>query len=133
PTAKLTCLRLLSEIQKTELDFAKLREIVCQDVSLSYKLLRYVNSALFSFRAKIRAIDQALVMLGTQGIRYWVALAALPTLAKDKPGELVTHSLVRAGFCERLAEAAGLQVSAQAFLMGLTPAGQPRSVAGNRT
>lgn len=119
PAAKLNCLQLLREMQSPELDFGKLQSIISQDLSFSYKLLRYVNSALFSPRTEIESIGQSLMMLGEDGVRHWVALAALPELAKDKPGELVTHSLVRASFCERLAKLAGSPQPSQGFLMGM--------------
>lgn len=119
PASKMNCLRLLREMQNAELDYQQLQAIISQDVSLSYKLLRYVNSALFARYGEIRSISQSLGVLGEKAIRHWVALAALPVLAKDKPGELVTHSLVRATFCERLSHLAGLADNGQAFLMGL--------------
>ncbi len=119
PAAKINCLRLLRETQQAELDFNRLETIVSEDVSFSYKLLCYVNSALFSPREEIRSIRQSLKRLGEEAIRHWAALAALPAMAKDKPGELVTHSLVRAHFCERLATLAGMQDKNLGFLMGL--------------
>jgi c-di-GMP-related signal transduction protein len=121
PAAKLTCLHLLREMQQTDLDFKRLQTLISEDVSLSFKLLRYVNSALFHFRRSvaIHSIDRALAALGESSIRCWVALAALPALAKNKPGELVTHSLVRARFCERLAQLSGVQEHHLGFLMGL--------------
>lgn len=121
PAAKLSCINLLREMQETDLDFCRLRILISEDVSLSFKLLRYVNSALFPFRrsGKIHSIDQALAALGETSIRCWVAMAALPALAKNKPGELVTHSLVRARFCERLAQLSGIQECHLGFLMGL--------------
>ncbi len=119
PAAKLNCLRLLAELQNSELDFDRLQAMISQDLSFSYKLLRYVNSALFSPRTEINSIGQALMILGETGLRHWIAIAALPELAKDKPGELVTHSLVRASFCERLADMAGLRERSQGFLMGM--------------
>ena len=118
PSAKFNCLRLLQEMQNPELDFNRLQAVISQDLSFSFKLLRYVNSALFSHAVPIDSIAQALMMLGENGVRHWVALAALPELAKNKPGELVTHSLLRASFCERLAKLAGLE-SSQGFIMGL--------------
>ena len=119
PVSKMNCLRLLREMQNSELDYDRLRTIISQDVSLSYKLLRYVNSALFARHGETRSISHALARLGEDAIRHWIALAALPVLAKEKPGELVTHSLVRASFCERLSRLAGLVDHGQAFLMGL--------------
>jgi c-di-GMP-related signal transduction protein len=119
PMAKVACIRLLSETQKEELDFAQLERVIREDVSFPHKLLGFANSALFHFRAEIRSIEHALVLLGEQNVRHWIALAALPLLAQDKPAELAIHSLVRARFCERLSEAAGLQEPKMAFLIGL--------------
>ncbi len=101
PTMITACLRLLREVQQPELDFRRLEQLIREDVSLTYKLLRYANSALFK-RGDIRSIYAALVALGEDHIRRWVTLATLPKLATNKPGELLKLSLVRARFCERL-------------------------------
>ena len=98
PASKMNCLRLLREMQNTDLDYVQLQSIISQDVSFSYKLLRYVNSALFAGYEETHSISYSLARLGDDAIRHWVALVALPVLAKDKPGELVTHSLLRARF-----------------------------------
>ena len=113
------CLRLLQEAHRPELDFTRLTALISQDVSLSYKLLRYANSARFGRQGKIHSIRRALVVLGEYGIRKWIAIAALPAIADDKPGELVTQSLVRGRFCELLGQASGQGVEDQAFLVGL--------------
>jgi len=119
PSTKINCLRLLRETQNADLDFPGLEQMISEDLSLSYKLLRYVNSALFARRSEISSIKHSLAVLGETGVRHWAALAALPEMAKDKPGELITHSLVRARFAERLAELAGGAESHLGFLMGL--------------
>ena len=119
PATKLNCLRLLSELQKPDLDFKRLEELIRGDVALTYKLLRYVNSALFGLRGEIQSIERALMIVGSDDIRRWVALATLPTLATDKPGELATLSIVRARFCERLIQLAGIARQNEAFLMGM--------------
>jgi len=118
PTMITACLRLLREVQQPELDFRQLERLIREDVSLTYKLLRYANSALFK-RGDIRSIHTALVALGEDHIRRWVTLATLPRLATNKPGELLKLSLVRARFCERLAELAHGDSSHQAFLVGM--------------
>ncbi|HTS76308.1 MAG TPA: HDOD domain-containing protein [Bryobacteraceae bacterium] len=119
PAAKINCLRLLSEMQAPELDFRRLEKLIEADVALAYKLLRYVNSALFGRRAEIQSIQRALTIMGASEIRRWSALAAVPALATDKPGELATLALVRARFCERLMEITALARRNEAFLMGL--------------
>jgi len=118
PTLITACLRLLREVQEPELDFRRLEGLIREDVSLTYKLLRYANSALFK-RGEIRSIHTALVALGEDYIRRWVTLATLPKLATNTPGELLKLSLVRARFCERLAELAQSDRSNQAFLVGM--------------
>ena len=119
PALKMHCLRLIQEAHRPELDFTRLTALISQDVSLSYKLLRYANSARFGRQGKIHSIRRALVVLGEYGIRKWIAIAALPAIADDKPGELITQSLVRGRFCELLGQASGQGVEDQAFLVGL--------------
>jgi c-di-GMP-related signal transduction protein len=119
PAAKLACLRLLSEMQSADIDFDRVEKVISEDVALSFKLLRYANSALFAREVEIHTIHHGLVMLGESGVRHWAALAALPVLAKDKPTELIVHSLIRARFCERLSQLTGAPNPQLGFLMGL--------------
>jgi EAL and modified HD-GYP domain-containing signal transduction protein len=119
PANKLHCLRLLTEVQKPELDFKRLEAMIRVDVALTYRLLRYVNSASFSHRMEIKSIENALAILGSDNLRRWAALATLPMLATDKPGEVATLSVLRARFCEFLIKLAGLRQESEAFLMGM--------------
>jgi c-di-GMP-related signal transduction protein len=119
PAVKTACIRLLREVQQPELDFGKLERLIRQDVSLAYKLLRYANSAKFPRREPAQSLTEALLMLGEDEIRRWVALATLPKLATNKPGELLTLALVRARFCEQLSALAQIGRPNDAFLMGM--------------
>ncbi len=119
PASVTTCLQLLREVQKTDLDFEQMGALIGRDVSLTYTLLRYANSAMHQRRAEVRSIGRALAVMGEQNIRRWVVLATLPMLATNKPSELVKLSLVRARFCERLAELAQMKRTNEAFLMGM--------------
>jgi EAL and modified HD-GYP domain-containing signal transduction protein len=112
-------LRLLQESQRPELDFRRLEALILQDVSLSYQMLRYVNSPLFPVTSNVRSIRQALVFLGDVELRRWVVLATLARTAEDKPSELTRHSLVRARFCESVARLAKNGLEQSAFLAGL--------------
>ena len=119
PALFVTCLQVLNHLQRPEVDFKKLEELIAQDVALTYKLLRYVNSALFGHRANIDSIRRALMELGEDGIRRWVTIATLPRLAGNKPGELVACALIRARFGERLAQLARDPAYSAAYLVGL--------------
>ncbi len=64
PAVQATCLRLLRETQREDLDFARLESLIREDVSLTFKLLRYVNSALFGRREKTNSIGRAFAGAG---------------------------------------------------------------------
>src|SRR5271155_5614392 len=61
PASTVTCLRLLQEAQHPELNFERLSVLISEDVSLSYKLLRYVNSPIFQRARPINSIREAVI------------------------------------------------------------------------
>ena len=120
PAYKLNYLRLMQEISQPEVDFDRLEKIFKEDLSLSYKLLSYINSAFFGFPSKIRSIKHAISLIGLREAKKWLSLIALSTIGKDKSEELVISSLFRANLCELIAPLVGLKERAsELFLMGL--------------
>jgi len=120
PVNKLQYLRVLKEIHSPEIDFKKIAQTVQSEISLSYKLLKLINSAAFGLRHKVSNIVQALSLLGEREIRTWVSLLAVSAMADDKPAELVLTSLIRARFCEQAAALVGEEAQkSELFLMGL--------------
>ncbi len=99
-------MQIVSEVHKSDLSFDKLERIIAPDVGLSYKLLRYINSAFFAKSNKISSIRQALVYLGESEIRRFISLVVLSDLARKKSDELIRSSCIRAKFLESLAEVA---------------------------
>ncbi len=112
-------LLLLSKVSQPDIQISELEEIVQNDVSISYKLLRYVNSPVFAKARKVESIRQALAYLGANEIKKFVALMAAANLAADKPEELIKLSIVRARFCELIAHKHQPRLAEQAFLAGL--------------
>lgn len=120
PTNKIQFLRILKDIYAEDIDFQKLAKTIQSEVSLSYKLLKLINSAAFALRHKVTNILQALSLLGIREIRNWVSLLSVSAMADDKPAELVVSSLVRAKFCEQLSGSCGLSSrDTDLFLLGL--------------
>ncbi|MDR3585895.1 MAG: HDOD domain-containing protein [Desulfosporosinus sp.] len=120
PNSKLNYLRLLYEINQPTVNFEELEMILREDVSLSYKLLKFLNSAHFSFRSKVNSIRQALILLGTDEVRKWASLITLKGLGEDKPDQLILSSIIRAKFGEVIAQKIGLKDQASnAFFMGM--------------
>jgi len=113
-------LRLLQALTKEQLHVSEVAETIRHDLSLSYKLLRFLNSARFMFRAPVTSVHQALLLLGENGIRKWVGLMALATLAAGRPSVLVSTALVRAAFCEMIATLRGdTKRASDYFFLGL--------------
>lgn len=118
PPNRIAVLQLLSKLQDPESDTDEIEKLVSQDIALSYKLLRYINSAFFALPRKIDSIRQAVVYLGTQSIKTWVTLLVVAGLG-NKPAELVTQAMQRAKMCELLAQTAKRPHTEAYFTVGL--------------
>ncbi len=117
PTSRMAIMQLMAKLQDPDLGLSELQAMVAQDVSLSYRILRYINSAHFSIGRKIESIQQAISLLGLNTIKTWVAILAMSSI-DDKPYELILTALIRAHMCEKLS--AGTSISADnAFTVGL--------------
>jgi len=120
PSFKLHYLQILRELQKPDLDYDGLEKIIKIEVSLSYKLLRYINSAFFGWKTDVSSINHALVLMGENDVKKWASLMVLSSMADDKPDELVVQAVFRARFSECLAPYFGLNAQSQdLFLMGM--------------
>jgi len=120
PLFKLNYLRLMEEINNSEVDFEKINTFIKGDVSLSYNLLKFINSSFFGLKTKINSIKQALVLLGLSEVRKWASIIVLQNIGEDKPDELIVNSVVRATFGEALARKTVLKDQASnIFLMGM--------------
>ncbi len=97
-----TFLRMLSEITKPEPNVDELAKLISMDVSLSYALLKMVNSAYFSLANKIKDVKQALMVIGLNRVRQWLYLLSF-TPDGGRTDELIKVSFQRAVFCENLA------------------------------
>lgn len=120
PENKAVYLQLLRVATRPDPDLTDVGDLIKQEISLSYRLLRYLNSPLFGFRGEIHSIPHAVRLLGERAIQKWVSLVCVAAMGEDKPSELVRMPLVRARFCELLAESADMEpVAGDLFLLGL--------------
>jgi EAL and modified HD-GYP domain-containing signal transduction protein len=117
PTNRLALMHLLTELYSEAPNIDKIRKLVQQDVTLSYRLLKWLNSALFALPHPVESIQHALVMLGLNRLRNLVSLIVLARV-DDKPSEVVTLCLTRARIGEQIAK--HFEVSAETmFTIGL--------------
>lgn len=103
---KLTLLQLMAKVNDPKTGYQELSQIVSQDVGLSHKLLLAVNNPATMIPVRVESIADALKYMGLKRLKFWVNMLILAQM-EDAPQELITTSLVRARFCEMLAEATG--------------------------
>lgn len=118
PAARLAVLRLLARLNNPAIEFEQLEAELNRDPVLSYKLLRYVNSAFFGLSRRFSSVRQATIYLGLESIRRWVTLISMAELV-DQRHELIRMALARAKMCELLYEEAQLGDKERAFTVGL--------------
>ncbi|MCG7537199.1 HDOD domain-containing protein [Pseudoalteromonas sp. OOF1S-7] len=120
PPSEMALAELLYETSSVDVDLKRITQVFERDVNLSYKLLRYSNSAAFKRRAEISTIKQALVVLGNQELKKFLSLLFASQVSSEKPLELVRLSLTRARFAELLAvKHKKLKDTGMAFLAGM--------------
>ena len=122
PSNKITRLNIYRTLEKEDLDLEELTRNIESDVSISFRLLTFINSLAFGLRYKVDSIKHAILMLGWQQIKSWLWLVVLSdVMPADKTSELPYLSSIRAKFLERAATNHGVRDVAPdtLFLMGL--------------
>lgn len=117
-TSQHAVLQLLAKINRPNISIPELARTISMDVGLSYKLLRYINSAFYALPKQIDSLKFAITYLGVREIQRWVSLISLASFP-DQPREIVKIALIRAKTCELLAASVKLPNSEQFFLVGL--------------
>jgi c-di-GMP-related signal transduction protein len=118
--SQIACVRMLQAVFKDQCDYGELNEIVSEDMSLSYRMLKLANSPYFGFRTEITSIRHAITLLGCSGLKKFVSLVAISTTIGNKPAELALTCLARARMGEEVAPLIDHSDQAAAlFLSGL--------------
>jgi EAL and modified HD-GYP domain-containing signal transduction protein len=118
PTNRLVTLELLAKLQNPETTFRELEALISRDVSLSYKVLRAANAAIYTRARKVASIHQALQVVGLTAMTNIVSLFLMANI-DDKPHELLITAMVRAKMCEQLGKRMQPSNSATFFAVGL--------------
>ena len=118
PSNKLAVLNLLAVLNDPSADVNDLEEAISFDVSMSYKILKLLNSAFFNFANKVESIKHAIVILGRNQLRSWASMMAMAKM-DDRPSEMIHLAMTRAKMCELLAEQANLGSLESYFTAGL--------------
>jgi c-di-GMP-related signal transduction protein len=118
PANRLNYLRMLQEVSRPDLNVPGLERLIKAEASICYRLLRYMNSAMFGFKNEIHSVRHALSMLGERDVRRWVRLVAAVGAGQEQTTDLVLSALVRGRFGELLSPHVAHGES-DLFLLGL--------------
>jgi c-di-GMP phosphodiesterase len=118
PSSKIGVLRLLTELSKSDTSIDEVEKLVSQDISMSYRVLRCINSSFYNLPRKVESIRQAIVILGLDPLRQLCSLIALQGF-DDRPPNLLVVAMARARMCEQLGKLIGAEDSGPYFITGL--------------
>jgi EAL and modified HD-GYP domain-containing signal transduction protein len=118
PINRMAAIGLLTQINNPNIQIHELEDAIGQNVALSYKLLRYINSAICGLDREVDSIRQATMLVGLEKMRVWANLIVLSGF-DDNPRDLIVTGGVRARMCEKIAEALHLPHPERCFLVGL--------------
>jgi len=118
PFNRLSTLHLLAKLQDPRISIEEVEHAVGQDLAISYRILRYLNSPTLAMPRKIESLRHAIALVGTRLISNWASLILLDAI-EAKPRELMITTMVRAQMCQQLGAAMRQRNIDQFFTVGL--------------
>ncbi|MCY6484176.1 HDOD domain-containing protein [Clostridium aestuarii] len=112
-------IRLLKELKLESPEYSKIAKIIERDVSLTYKLLKLVNSPIFGISNNITSIKQTLVFFGFKELKKWISIIMMRDMGNNKPNELIRKSLIRGNMAENIASLFTVNIKNECFLVGI--------------
>ncbi len=118
PANWLSQLEILRQLQNESLNLRKLTELVKRDPSLTYRLLRLINSPICAMQQEVTSIQAALLAVGEETFRRMATVAITSEINAGQTTELLRMAFVRGRFCELAAAHKALDGREQ-YLLGL--------------
>lgn len=101
-STKISKLRVLQALEDPNVSAQSLETAIAADPSITYRLLRFLNSAAFGFSIKIASIRHAITLLGIKRLKNWLRMVILSDLLGNKTPELYVMALNRGKLLEDL-------------------------------
>ena len=109
---------MMAVLQDPDCELEDLERAISNDLGVSFRLLRWINSAYFLLPRKVSSVREALVLLGVRNVRSWALLMTLAGI-DDQPSELIRTAMTRAKMCELVAQALERPDTDAHFTVGL--------------
>lgn len=114
-----TVMALINGVDREE-PVAKLEPVLRRDPTLAFRLMRYLNSPAFGLPVEVNSFAHALMLLGYQRLKRWLALL-LVSSAKGPNSQVLICAAVRRGLLlEELGRAHGdAEMRGELFICGV--------------
>ena len=117
--AQTMILQLMDMVRKNA-DVRQLEGVLKRDAALSYKLLRYINSAGFGLGAEIQSLRHAVTMLGYSPLYRWLSILLASASTSQHSPLLMQMAVVRGRLAELLGQSFLPRVEAEnLFVAGM--------------
>ena len=118
PANRLSQIEILNLLHEDSYDLLKMTHLVKRDTSLTYRLLRLINSPTYALRDQVRSVQAALMAVGEDTFRRIAVLAITSEFSSGQPPEVLRMAFVRGKFCELAACLCTLD-STEQYLLGM--------------
>ncbi|MGG0669505.1 HDOD domain-containing protein [Lederbergia citrisecunda] len=116
-------MQIISKLNENDPDIDEIANLILHDISLTYKLLRYINTMNFEVPKSVGSVKQALVLIGLRELKKWMRVLMLQNIGDHSSSgrikALVSYSMSRAKMCELVAIRTGYPNGDEHFFVGL--------------
>jgi EAL and modified HD-GYP domain-containing signal transduction protein len=116
-------MQIINKLNENEPDIDEIANLILQDISLTYKLLRYINTMNVNIPKSVGSVKQAIVLIGFRELRKWMRILMLKDMGDHSSSgrikALVSFSMSRAKMCELVAVRTGYPNGDEHFFVGL--------------
>ncbi|NKF06228.1 HDOD domain-containing protein [Clostridium gasigenes] len=114
-----TIFYVIIELMKEDYDINRMENLIKSDIGLTYKFIKFINSAYFSFIQEVSSIKNAVMLIGTNELRKWLCIISISEMNSNIGEEHANNIIIRARMCELISENKGYNDKDLAFMVGL--------------
>ena len=92
----------LINLVRNNAEIRSIEAVLKQDVALSYKLLRYINSAGFGLMCEIQSFRHAVSILGYDALNKWLSLLLITATRDPSAPAMMQTAIARGRFMEEI-------------------------------
>ncbi|MCG7344344.1 HDOD domain-containing protein [Sporosarcina sp. ACRSL] len=116
-------MQIINRLNDNAPNIDEIATLILHDISLTYKLLRFINTLNFSIPKSVGSVKQAIVLIGLRELRRWMRILMLQDISDHSSSgrikALVSYSMSRAKMCELVAVRMGYPNGDEHFFVGL--------------